>query len=102
MGCHLLWATPGQLRASRYLFFSIAFFFPFLLPRYGYHSLVVKRTEFCEILIKRMGSHRIQWGRKVLEVVNGNAGVQCRCANNHVEQGDIIVGAGMYIMHMWF
>ncbi|KAG0019881.1 hypothetical protein BGZ81_009546 [Podila clonocystis] len=61
--------------------------------RYGYHSLVVKRTEFCEILIKRMGSHRIQWNRKVLEVVNGNAGVQCRCANNHVEQGDIIVGA---------
>ncbi|KAF9206897.1 hypothetical protein CPC16_010921 [Podila verticillata] len=61
--------------------------------RYGYHSLVVKRTEFIEILIKRMGSHRIQWNRKVLEVVNGNAGVQCRCANNHVEQGDIIVGA---------
>jgi len=55
---------------------------------------VVKRTEFCNILIKWMGSHRIQWNRKVLEVVNGNAGVQCRCANNHVEQGDIIVGAG--------
>ncbi|KAG0197179.1 hypothetical protein BGX28_009313, partial [Mortierella sp. GBA30] len=41
----------------------------------------------------RMAPGRICWGRKVLEVVNGNGGVQCRCANSHVEQGDVLVGA---------
>jgi len=29
----------------------------------------------------------------VLEIVSGNAGVQCRCANGHVEQASVLVGA---------
>lgn len=29
----------------------------------------------------------------MLEIVSGNAGVQCRCANGHVEQASVLVGA---------
>ncbi|KAF8927159.1 hypothetical protein BGZ58_010587 [Dissophora ornata] len=61
--------------------------------RYGHYSYVVQRTEFCQLLIARMRPDRILWGLKVLETVSGDMGVQCRCANGHVEQGDILVGA---------
>jgi len=40
-----------------------------------------------------MRKDRIRWGQYVLEIVSGDAGVQCRCANGYVEQGDILVGA---------
>lgn len=40
-----------------------------------------------------MRRDRIRWGQYVLEIVSGDAGVQCRCANGYVEQGDILVGA---------
>ncbi|KAF9996934.1 hypothetical protein BGZ80_009118 [Entomortierella chlamydospora] len=52
-----------------------------------------ERAEFCRILMSRMRPDRIQWGRKVLETVSGDIGVQCRCANGYVVQGDILVGA---------
>lgn len=43
--------------------------------------------------MSRMPPGKVQWGRYVLEIVSGNAGVQCRCANGYVEQADILVGA---------
>ncbi|KAF9344629.1 hypothetical protein BGX26_004095 [Mortierella sp. AD094] len=61
--------------------------------RYGYHICIVPRTDFCQIILSHLPPHKVQWGRYVLEIVNGNAGVQCRCANGSVEQGDILVGA---------
>ncbi|KAF9181727.1 hypothetical protein BGZ51_005230 [Haplosporangium sp. Z 767] len=61
--------------------------------RYGHYSCIVQRTEFCKILISRLAPGKVLWGQYVLEVVNGNAGVQCRCANGHVEQADIMIGA---------
>ncbi|KAF9964562.1 hypothetical protein BGZ70_006291 [Mortierella alpina] len=61
--------------------------------RYGHYSCIVQRTEFCQILMSRMPPGKVQWGRYVLEIVSGNAGVQCRCANGYVEQADILVGA---------
>ncbi|KAF9179046.1 hypothetical protein BGZ51_008159 [Haplosporangium sp. Z 767] len=67
--------------------------FRYTKERYGYYAHTVKRTEFCKILASRMRQDRIEWGRYVLEIVNGNAGVQCRCTNGYVVQGDIIVGA---------
>ncbi|KAG0366188.1 hypothetical protein BGZ54_005689 [Gamsiella multidivaricata] len=64
-----------------------------LNARYGHYSSIVQRTEFLQILISRIPAQKIQWGRYVLDIVNGNAGVQCRCANGTIEQGDILVGA---------
>ncbi|KAF9970022.1 hypothetical protein BGZ65_011446, partial [Modicella reniformis] len=61
--------------------------------RHGFHTYSVLRTEFCEILASKMRQDRIRWGQYVLEIVSGDAGVQCRCANGYVEQGDILVGA---------
>ncbi|KAG0205715.1 hypothetical protein BGX28_002733 [Mortierella sp. GBA30] len=61
--------------------------------RYGHYSCIVQRTEFCQILMSRMPPGKVQWGKYVLEVVSGNVGVQCRCANGYVEQADILVGA---------
>lgn len=40
-----------------------------------------------------MRHDRILWGRYVLDVVSGDAGVQVRCANGHVEQASVLVGA---------
>lgn len=40
-----------------------------------------------------MPQEKIQWDRRVLEVVSGEIGVQCRCSNGHVEQADILIGA---------
>ncbi|KAG0304420.1 hypothetical protein BGZ98_005540 [Dissophora globulifera] len=65
----------------------------YVKERYGYYSCIVQRIEFLQILMSRIPSHKIQWGRYVLDIVNGNAGVQCRCANGVVEQADILVGA---------
>ncbi|KAF9354889.1 hypothetical protein BGX26_007239 [Mortierella sp. AD094] len=67
--------------------------FQYHKERYGYHSHITHRAEFCRILMSRMRSDRIQWGRYVLETVSGDVGVQCRCANGYVVQGDILVGA---------
>ncbi|KAF9095656.1 hypothetical protein BGX23_000156 [Mortierella sp. AD031] len=61
--------------------------------RHGYYSYIVKRTQFCQLLISRMRHDRILWGRYVHEIVSGDAGVQVRCANGHVEQGSVLVGA---------
>ncbi|KAI1319859.1 hypothetical protein EDD11_002853 [Mortierella claussenii] len=61
--------------------------------RQGHYSYLVQRTEFCQILMSRMRSDRILWGRYVLEIVSGDGGVQCRCANGQVIQGDVLVGA---------
>ncbi|KAF9095633.1 hypothetical protein BGX27_001246 [Mortierella sp. AM989] len=61
--------------------------------RYGHYISLLTRTDFCRVLLSRLPSHKILWGRYVLEIVNGNAGVQCRCANGSVEEGDILVGA---------
>ncbi|KAF8977859.1 hypothetical protein BGZ46_007059 [Entomortierella lignicola] len=61
--------------------------------RYGYYFSILSRTGFCEIILSRLPAHKVLWGRYVLETVSGNAGVQCRCANGSVEQGDILVGA---------
>ncbi|KAF8983822.1 hypothetical protein BGZ46_009390, partial [Entomortierella lignicola] len=61
--------------------------------RYGYYSYIVHRAEFCQILMSRMRSDSILWGRYVIETVAGDIGVQCRCKNGQVIQGDILVGA---------
>ncbi|KAF9092089.1 hypothetical protein BGX29_006379 [Mortierella sp. GBA35] len=61
--------------------------------RYGHYSCVVGRTQFCEILISNLTPGKVMWGKYVLEIVNGNAGVQVRCSNGYVEEADIIIGA---------
>ncbi|KAG0061649.1 hypothetical protein BGZ90_003461 [Linnemannia elongata] len=65
----------------------------FAKDRYGFYSYIVQRTEFCQILISKMRHDRILWGRYVLDVVSGDAGVQVRCANGHLEQASVLVGA---------
>ncbi|KAG0332701.1 hypothetical protein BG000_009811 [Podila horticola] len=65
----------------------------YLKERYGHHSCIVQRSELCQLLVSRMPQEKIQWDRRVLEVVSGDAGVQCRCSNGHVEQADILIGA---------
>ncbi|KAG9071840.1 hypothetical protein KI688_006056 [Linnemannia hyalina] len=65
----------------------------FAKDRYGFYSYIVQRTEFCQILISKMRHDRILWGRYVHDIVNGDAGVQVRCANGHVEQASVLVGA---------
>ncbi|KAF9922140.1 hypothetical protein FBU30_007790, partial [Linnemannia zychae] len=65
----------------------------FAKERYGFYSFIVQRTEFCQILISRMRPDRIQWGRYVLDIVSGDAGVQVRCANGYIEQASVLVGA---------
>ncbi|KAG0046330.1 hypothetical protein BGZ83_008509 [Gryganskiella cystojenkinii] len=65
----------------------------FYKERYGHYSCIALRTEFCQMLISRLPRGKIQWSKYVLEIVTGNAGVQCRCANGHVEQADVLVGA---------
>ncbi|KAF9971627.1 hypothetical protein BGZ65_010302, partial [Modicella reniformis] len=61
--------------------------------RYGHYSCIVQKTEFLQVLLSCIPSSKVQWGRYVLEIVNGNVGVQCRCANGVVEAADILVGA---------
>ncbi|KAG0275463.1 hypothetical protein BGZ95_008761 [Linnemannia exigua] len=65
----------------------------FAKERYGYYSYIVHRTEFCQVLISKMRFDRVLWGRYVLDVVSGDAGVQVRCANGYVEQASVLVGA---------
>ncbi|KAF9306821.1 hypothetical protein BGZ74_003069 [Mortierella antarctica] len=65
----------------------------YLKDRYGHYSCIVQRTELCQLLLSRMPQEKIQWDRRVLEVVSGEIGVQCRCSNGHVEQADILIGA---------
>ncbi|KAF9910303.1 hypothetical protein EC991_006802 [Linnemannia zychae] len=65
----------------------------FAKERYGYYSYIVHRTEFCQLLISKMRHNRVLWGRYVLDVVSGDAGVQVRCANGYVEQASVLVGA---------
>ncbi|KAG0034415.1 hypothetical protein BGZ82_005751 [Podila clonocystis] len=65
----------------------------YLKERYGHYSCVVQRSELCQLLLSRMPQEKIQWDRRVLEVVNGDIGVQCRCSNGYVEQADILIGA---------
>ncbi|KAF9965472.1 hypothetical protein BGZ70_004809 [Mortierella alpina] len=57
------------------------------------HNMAVIGKIDCLYVKQRMREGCVQWGRYVLEVVSGNGGVQCRCANGHVEQGDVLVGA---------
>ncbi|KAF9918396.1 hypothetical protein FBU30_000224 [Linnemannia zychae] len=65
----------------------------FCKERYGHYSCVVRRSEFLQILISQLPPHKLLWNKYVLEIVNGNAGVQVRCSNGYVEEGDIIIGA---------
>ncbi|KAF9363316.1 hypothetical protein BGX34_004391 [Mortierella sp. NVP85] len=65
----------------------------YVKDRYGHYSCIVQKTEFLQILLSCLNPSKVQWGRYVLEIVNGNAGVQCRCANGHVEEADILIGA---------
>ncbi|KAF8953119.1 hypothetical protein BGZ52_001696 [Haplosporangium bisporale] len=52
-----------------------------------------ERSELCQLLLSRIPQEKIRWDRRVLEVVSGDLGVQCRCSNGHVEQADILIGA---------
>ncbi|KAF9434025.1 hypothetical protein BGZ76_008670 [Entomortierella beljakovae] len=65
----------------------------YVKERYGYYSYIVQRSEFCQLLMSKIPQNRLLWGRYVLETVNGDLGIQCRCANGHVVQGDVLVGA---------
>ncbi|KAG0340679.1 hypothetical protein BG004_006323 [Podila humilis] len=65
----------------------------YLKERYGHHSCIVQRSEFIHLLLSKLPKKNVQWDRRVLEVVSGDMGVQCRCSNGHVEQGDILIGA---------
>ncbi|KAG9068152.1 hypothetical protein KI688_011747 [Linnemannia hyalina] len=61
--------------------------------RYGHYASIVLRSEFLRILISHLPQGKVLWGKYVLEIVNGNAGVQVRCSNGYVEEADIIIGA---------
>lgn len=65
----------------------------YVKDRYGHYSCIVQKTEFLEILLSCIPTSKVQWGRYVLDIVNGNAGVQCRCANGVVEEADMLIGA---------
>ncbi|KAF9897680.1 hypothetical protein BX616_005157, partial [Lobosporangium transversale] len=67
--------------------------FTYVKERYGHYSILILRTEFCQVLLSQLPPEKVHWNRYVLEIVNGNTGVQCRCANGTVEQADILVGA---------
>ncbi|KAF9151026.1 hypothetical protein BG015_007152 [Linnemannia schmuckeri] len=65
----------------------------FCKERYGHYSCVLQRSEFLRILISHLPQGKVLWGKYVLEIVNGDAGVQVRCSNGYVEEADIIIGA---------
>ncbi|KAG0377071.1 hypothetical protein BGX24_006752 [Mortierella sp. AD032] len=65
----------------------------FFKERYGHYSCIVQRSDFLRILLSHIPTTKVLWGKYVLEIVNGNAGVQCRCSNGYVEEADIIIGA---------
>ncbi|KAF9899030.1 hypothetical protein EC991_009747 [Linnemannia zychae] len=65
----------------------------FCKERYGHYSCIVQRSDFLQILLAQLPTHKVLWGKYVLEIVNGNAGVQCRCSNGYIEEADIIIGA---------
>ncbi|KAF9542813.1 hypothetical protein EC957_001533 [Mortierella hygrophila] len=65
----------------------------FFKERYGHYSSIVLRSDFLRILISHLPQGKVLWGKYVLEIVNGNAGVQVRCSNGYIEEADIIIGA---------
>ncbi|KAG0294979.1 hypothetical protein BGZ96_000117 [Linnemannia gamsii] len=65
----------------------------FTKERYGHYSCIVQRSEFLRILISHLPQGKVLWGKYVLEIVNGDAGVQVRCSNGYIEEADIIIGA---------
>ncbi|KAG9071619.1 hypothetical protein KI688_005832 [Linnemannia hyalina] len=59
----------------------------------GYYNYVVSRPKLYEILLKLVPAHKIQYGKRVLKIVEGEDKIMVYTSDNGVNEGDIVVGA---------
>ncbi|KAF9539245.1 hypothetical protein EC957_005623 [Mortierella hygrophila] len=59
----------------------------------GYYNYVVPRPKLYEILLKVVPAHKIQYGKRVLKIVEEEDKVMVHTSDNGVHKGDIVVGA---------
>ncbi|KAF9975104.1 hypothetical protein BGZ73_001365 [Actinomortierella ambigua] len=64
-----------------------------LEERYGYHMRVFSRPDLMDILLSRVPSEKVLFGKKVLSLAQNNEGVMVRCADGTTMHGDILIGA---------
>ncbi|KAF9282927.1 hypothetical protein BGZ68_005656 [Mortierella alpina] len=61
--------------------------------RYGYNGILITRPAFYDILLSRVPSHRINWGKRILGFEQNQYGVMIRVADNTTHHADILIGA---------
>ncbi|KAF9124060.1 hypothetical protein BGW39_008500 [Mortierella sp. 14UC] len=59
----------------------------------GYHSYIVSRPMFYDLLLKQVPAHKIHFSKRILSIVEENEKVHIQAADNSLYEGDIVVGA---------
>ncbi|KAK3838232.1 MAG: hypothetical protein J3R72DRAFT_448747 [Linnemannia gamsii] len=59
----------------------------------GYHSYIVSRPMFYDLLLKQVPAHKIHFSKRVLSIVEKEEQVHIQTADNTIYEGDIVVGA---------
>ena len=59
----------------------------------GYYNYVVSRPKLYEVLLKLVPAHKIQYGKRVLNIVEEDDKIVVHTSDNGVHEGDIVVGA---------
>ncbi|KAF9906864.1 hypothetical protein EC991_000228 [Linnemannia zychae] len=59
----------------------------------GYHSYIVSRPMFYDLLLKQVPPHKIHFSKRVLSIVEEDEKVHIQTADNSIYEGDIVVGA---------
>ncbi|MDF2958884.1 MAG: 2-polyprenyl-6-methoxyphenol hydroxylase [Paenibacillus sp.] len=64
-----------------------------LEAKYGYPVLTVLRADLQRVLMERLGSDVIQWGKEFTGAEQDEQQVTASFAGGHVEQGSLLIGA---------
>ncbi|KAF8928406.1 hypothetical protein EDD21DRAFT_188595 [Dissophora ornata] len=65
--------------------------------RYGEYCQIISRRDLCSLLVDQIPRHKIQFGKRVLEIRQNSGEVIVQCADKSVHHADILIGAdGVY------
>lgn len=59
----------------------------------GYGHYIIARPKYYEIMLKQVPPHKVNFGKRVLDISEKDEKVTVHLANNETVQGDIVVGA---------
>ncbi|OAQ29945.1 FAD/NAD(P)-binding domain-containing protein [Linnemannia elongata AG-77] len=59
----------------------------------GYGHYIIARPKYYEIMLKQVPSHKVHFGKRVLDISEKDDKVTVHLANNETVEGDIVVGA---------